>query len=87
MNRLLRHAAQSVFLVLIVPVLVSAEVSRVEVALRRDVAGGRSFGSSGPCERITGKLYFLVDPANRRNQVIADLLATLSVGRASERAA
>ena len=73
MNRLLRHAAQSVFLVLIVPVLVSAEVSRVEVALRRDVAGGRSFGSSGPYERITGKLYFLVDPANRRNQVIADL--------------
>jgi hypothetical protein len=73
--------------VLIVPVLVSAEVSRVELALRRDVAGGRLFGSSGPCERITGKLYFLVDPANRRNQVIADLLATLSVGRASERAA
>jgi hypothetical protein len=35
----LRHAA--VFLVLIVLVLVSAEVSRVEVALRRDVAGGR----------------------------------------------
>jgi len=43
MNRLLRHAAQSVFLVLIVPVLVGAEVSRVEVASRRDVAGGRSF--------------------------------------------
>ena len=66
------------FLVLIVPVLVSAKVSRVEVVLRRDVAGGRSFGSSGPYERITGKLYFLVDPANRRNQVIADLLATFS---------
>jgi len=73
MNRLLRHAAQSVFLVLIVPVLVGAEVSRVEVASRRDVAGGRSFGSSGSYERITGKLYFLVDPANKRNQVIADL--------------
>ena len=86
MNRLLRHAPQSVFLVLIVPV-VSAGGSRVEVALRRDVAGGRSFGSSGPYERITGKLYFLVDPANRRNQVIVDLLATFSVGRASERAA
>jgi len=58
MNRLLRQAAQSVFLVLIVPVLVSAEVSRVEVALRRDVAGGRSCGSSGPYERITRKTLF-----------------------------
>jgi hypothetical protein len=70
---------------LIVPVLVSAEVSRVEVALRHDVAGGRSFGSSGPCERITGKLYFLVDPANRRNQVIADWQLLVSGEHQNER--
>lgn len=77
MNRLLRHAAQWVVLVLvwvlIWPARVGAEVSRVEIASRRDVAGGRAFGSRGPYERITGKLYFLIDPANKRNQVIADL--------------
>ena len=50
-----------------------AEVSRVEIAARRDVAAGRSFGSVGPYERLTGKIYFLIDPANQRNQVIADI--------------
>lgn len=73
MTRILRRPAQWAFLALILPALVNAEVSRVEIASRRDVAAGRSFGSTGPYERITGTLYFLIDPANRRNQVIADL--------------
>jgi len=57
----------------LVPALVSAEVSRVEITSRRDAAGGRSFGSAGGYERLAGKIYFLIDPANKRNQVIADL--------------
>ena len=73
MHRLLRLALQAALLVSIVPVFANAEVSRVEIVSRRDVAGGRSFGSAGPYERISGKLYFLIDPANKRNQVIADL--------------
>src|SRR6266850_7560667 len=73
MKRLLRNAAWSVLIAFLVPVLVSAEVSRVELTSRRDVAAGRSFGSVGPYERIAGKIYFVVDPANKRNQVIADL--------------
>jgi alpha/beta hydrolase family protein len=73
MTRLLRHATASFLILLIVPALVAAEVSRVEIASRRDVAGGRVFGSAGPYERMQGKLYFLVDPGNKRNQVIADL--------------
>ena len=72
MKWLLRHAAKSILLVSI-PVLASAEVARVEVASRQDLAGGRSFGTSGPYERISGKLFFLIDPANKRNHVIADL--------------
>ena len=55
------------------PAFVGAEVSRVEVLSRRDVAAGRSFGSTGPYEQITGRLYFLIDPSNKRNQVITDL--------------
>lgn len=69
----LRHAAGSLVLALIVPFLVHAEVSRLEVTSRRDVAGGRLFGSAGSYERITGKLYFSIDPGNKRNQVVADL--------------
>src|SRR5690242_246908 len=77
MNRICRRAAQLAFVAMIAamvwPALAGAEVSRVEIALRRDVAAGRSFGSAGPYERMTGKIYFLIDPANQRNQVIADL--------------
>src|SRR5260370_14132377 len=55
------------------PAVAGEEVSRVEIASRRDVAAGRSFGSVGPYERLTGKIYFVIDPANQRNKVIADL--------------
>ena len=77
MKRRLRRMAQ-LGLVVMIGVLIwfataNAEVSRVEIAARRDVAAGRSFGSVGPYERLTGKIYFLIDPANQRNQVIADL--------------
>ncbi len=77
MKRLLSYTAQLAFLAviwaLLWPAVAGAEVSRVEIASRREVAAGRSFGSVGPYERITGKIYFLIDPANKRNQVIADL--------------
>ena len=77
MKRLLSYTAQLAFLAviwaLLWPAVAGAEVSRVEIASRREVAAGRSFGSVGPYERLTGKIYFLIDPANKRNQVIADL--------------
>jgi hypothetical protein len=73
MRRLLSRVAQAVVVLLVVPVLAGAEVSRVEITSRRDAAGGKSFGSTGPYERLAGKIYFTIDPANRRNQVIADL--------------
>src|SRR5512138_1338260 len=74
MNRRLHYAvAAAVLAVLLVPTFVSAEVSRVEITARREVSGGRSFGSTGPYDQIVGKLYFTVDPANKRNLVITDL--------------
>lgn len=73
MKRLLSQVVQTVIVLLVVPALVAAEVSRVEITSRRDAAGGRSFGSAGPYERLAGKIYFAIDPANRRNEVIADL--------------
>jgi hypothetical protein len=73
MRRLLSQTAQAILVLLVVPTLVGAEVTRVEIMSRRDAAGGRSFGSTGAYERLAGKIYFAIDPANRRNQVIADL--------------
>ncbi len=57
----------------LLPALARAEVSRVEITSRRDLANGRVFGPAGPYEQLTGKLYFLIDPGSQRNAVIADL--------------
>lgn len=73
MTQVFRLAALAALFAASVPALVSAEVSRVEITARRDVAGGRAFGPAGPYEQLTGKLYFLIDPGNPRNAVIADL--------------
>src|SRR5215471_14942696 len=73
MTRFVRYAVASILVLFLFPALVSAEVSRVEMTSRRDAAGGRSFGPAGVYERLAGKVYFLIDPANKRNQVVADL--------------
>jgi hypothetical protein len=49
------------------------EVTRVEISSRQDVLDGKSFGSVGPYEKLTGKVYFAIDPKNPRNKIIADL--------------
>jgi hypothetical protein len=58
---------------LLLPGLATAEVARVEMTAPKDVLGGRSFGSSGAYELVTGKIYFTLDPANARNRVITDI--------------
>jgi hypothetical protein len=52
---------------------VRAEVVRIEVKSRADVLAGKSFGSTGPYEKIAGKIYFSVDPRNSANRIIADI--------------
>lgn len=52
---------------------VHAEVVRFEVKSRADVAAGKVFGAAGPYEKVTGKIYFAVDPRNSVNQIIADI--------------
>lgn len=73
MTRSVRINALILLVAMMVPAAAIAEVSRVEITARRDLAGGRAFGTAGPYEQLTGKLYFLIDPANKRNAVIADL--------------
>src|SRR5215475_4424415 len=50
-----------------------AEVTRIEIASRTDVLGGKPFGASGAYEKIVGKVFFSVDPAHPRNKAIVDL--------------
>ena len=50
-----------------------AEVVRIEIDSRSDIAGGVWWGLAGPYERITGTIYFAVDPANPANRIITDI--------------
>jgi hypothetical protein len=53
--------------------LVQARVVRVEITSRTDIQEGKPFGSVGVYEKIVGRVYFAVDPANLHNRQIVDL--------------
>ena len=50
-----------------------ARVTRVEVASRTDVLGGKVFASAGAYERISGRVYFSLPVDNPHNARIVDL--------------
>src|SRR6478672_813423 len=50
-----------------------ARVVRVEIASRADIQDGKPFGNTGAYEKIVGRVYFAVDPANPHNRQIVDL--------------
>ena len=50
-----------------------AEVVRIEVNSRADILSGKSFGSAGAYEKLSGKLYFAVNPQNGANRIITDI--------------
>lgn len=68
-------AAALLFLLplLLLPDLLAGEVLRIEITSRTDVLDGRPFGDAGPYERITGRVYFGLDPENPANARIVDL--------------
>jgi hypothetical protein len=51
----------------------NAEVVRIEVKSRADVLGGKNFGNAGAFEKLSGRIYFAVDPKNSANLIIADI--------------
>ena len=51
----------------------AAEVVRIDVRARADVAAGKSFGAAGPYEKLAGRIYFEVDPSNDANRIITDI--------------
>ncbi len=58
---------------LLIAAPVSAEVVRIEVVSRTPVLAGQAFGTTGPYERLAGRIYFAIDPANTANRIIADI--------------
>jgi hypothetical protein len=70
---MVRAVVRALLIVGVVASTASAEVVRVEVASRRDLAGGRPYGLAGPYEKIAGTIFFAVDPANPANRIIADI--------------
>ncbi len=57
----------------LLPLLLSAAVSKVHLVERGDVLDGRAFGSAGPYERVYARAYFNVDPALSANRIVRDL--------------
>ena len=53
--------------------LAAAEVVRIDVRTRADVAGGKAFGATGPYEKLSGRIYFEVDPSLAPNKIITDI--------------
>ena len=64
---------RTLLLMLGLTVTLGAEVVRIEVQSRTDLLDGQAFGSVGVYEKLSGTIYFEVDPDNSVNQVIVDL--------------
>jgi len=58
---------------LLLPLSSSARLTRLVVTQTVPLAGGVSWGSTGPYERLTGTAYFEVHPNHPNNDVIVDL--------------
>src|SRR6478672_1471650 len=72
----MRFRARVVWFLLIAAILMpfaQGRVVRVEVTSRTDLQEGKPFGNTGAYEKIVGRVYFAVDPANLHNRQIVDL--------------
>ena len=59
---------------LLVSTSARAEVTKVTIANRTVVADGQLFGQVGPYEKLTGTIEFALDPADKHNARIVDLI-------------
>ena len=63
----------AMFLTMLAAAPLSADVVRIEVQTRSDLAGGQVFGSAGAYEKLAGKIYFAVDPSLPANKIVTDV--------------
>lgn len=58
---------------LLYPIPLMAEVTRVTITSQSPLAGARSFGSTGSYELLMGRIEFALDPADPHNRQITDV--------------
>jgi hypothetical protein len=68
-----RRYLPTLLCLLLQPLSTSAEVTSVTITSQSVVAGGQSFGSTGPYERLVGRIEFALDPSDPHNGDIVDL--------------
>ena len=51
----------------------TAEVTRIEVTSRGEVADGQRFGAAGAYEKVVGTIHFAVDPDAAANRIVRDI--------------
>ena len=66
-------SALATLFLLLVAATASADVVRVEVDARHDVADGRAYGLAGSYEALRGMVHYEVDPANPANRIVTDI--------------
>jgi len=67
--------AAAAALAAVMPVASQAKIVRLEITQTTPAFGGRSFGKTGPYERVVGKAYGEIDPQSPDNAMIQDLAA------------
>src|SRR5262249_3582498 len=65
--------ARAILILVVVAAPLSAEVVRIDVQSRGDLVGGQPFGAAGPYEKLSGKIFFAVDPSLPANRIVSDL--------------
>src|SRR2546428_13015432 len=70
---MLATLARAILLLLVAAAPALAEVVRIDVQSRSDLVGGQPFGAAGPYEKLSGKIFFAVDPALPANRIVTDL--------------
>jgi hypothetical protein len=68
----IRRTSATALLLLLVSAA-SAELTRFEVETRGDLPGNKEYGLAGRYERISGKIYYEIDPGDPANQAIVDI--------------
>src|SRR5437773_1646071 len=70
---MLATLARAILLLLVAAAPALADVVRIDVQSRSDLVGGQPFGAAGPYEKLSGKIFFAVDPALPANRIVTDL--------------
>ena len=70
---IVRRACAVSAVLLLTASTVGAQVTRLDITSRDEVAGGQPFGSAGPYVNVRGRAHGEIDPRDRRNRIIQDI--------------